>query len=259
MSPAIAEDLAQCSSRDCGSLKRSALLAWRGRWPLIRPRSAATGRAAAAVGGDRGLTRCGRVRRSSSGLRPGGRGQVAWLQPLAERCGAEMWSSYAAWWQHSSPLGSRRPPRKFVCLSALHGFQRATKRRAMPSAGSIATARWHRGSRIDSLFSGAYRQVGGGYGRSYAVTWRHNSNRKLRTDAFKSPLFSRLRDSGTRAFRSTYAATWQHSCRDAAEGTRLSSVFSVVPRRLGSKCQMVFDCSRQSNQRFCGAKIGESQ
>jgi hypothetical protein len=130
MSPATAKDLARCSSCGCGSLKRTALLAWHGPWPLIRPRSAAIGRAAA-VGGDRdrGLTRCARVRLSSSGLRPGGRGQVGWFQPLEGSCGAEMWSSYAAWWQHSSPLGSRLIRRKLVCLSALPEAQRVRRPR----------------------------------------------------------------------------------------------------------------------------------
>jgi hypothetical protein len=52
MSPATAtaKDLARCSFRGCGSLKRTSLLAWHGRRRLIGPRSAAIGQAAAAYG-----------------------------------------------------------------------------------------------------------------------------------------------------------------------------------------------------------------
>jgi hypothetical protein len=194
MSRANAKDYARCTSRGCGSLKKSALSVWHGRWRPAGLRSAAIGQAAAAVGRHRGLMRGVRGRPGAAGRRPDGNGQAAWLQ---------------------------------------------SRRESMPPAGGISVARWCCGPRIDSLFSVACRQVGGRYSSSYAVTWRHNSNRKMRADPFKSPVFSQLRVS-TRAFCSSYAAKWRHSCCNAGEGTQLSSVISVVPGRPGNRCTTLF-------------------
>ena len=240
MSPANAKDHARCTSRGCGGRKGSALSVRHGRWRRIEPRSAACRQGAAAVGGDRGLMRGVRVRPGAPGGRPGGKGQVAWLQPLEGRYVAEIRSGYAAWWQHSSLLFSRPARRELVCLPAFHEYRRVNTRGAMPAAGSISAVRWRCGSWINSLFFRVCRQVGRRNSRGHAGTWRHNSKEKLRTVAVKSSVFSRLRDSETRGFAVVMPPPGSIAAATRQKGCGLSNAFSVVPARLANRCQMVF-------------------
>lgn len=91
-------------------------------------------------------------------------------------------------------------------------------RKSMLSAGSISAARRRCGSRINYLFVGAYRLVGDRSSWGYADTWRHNSTGKVADRCGQTLCFQPITRLGTRGFCSSYAATWQHSRRDATEG-----------------------------------------
>ena len=110
-------------------------------------------------------------------------------------------------------------------------FRRVDGSRTMPPGGNIAAAPCCGQSTVNLVSSEVYRQAGGRYAKSYAVSWRHNCRRRTPTDPLKATIFSPLRDSGG-AGTGSYAAIWQHSCRGAEEEMRLSRLLSDSYREM---------------------------